>query len=199
MRFGAPVINCTRLRNDRLESDCPQRHFGDRDARPGAFGASGSRRTVTTMRLWSLHPKYLDPRGLVALWREGLLAQAVLCGKTSGYVHHPQLARFKERPDPVGLVAEYLRAVHQESVNRGYRFAAERIGSSRNSGHLSVTHRQIEFEWHHLLRKLTTRNPQWRARLANVNRPEPHPLFRIVPGDIAEWEKGDAPRRIAAK
>ncbi|HEU5178767.1 MAG TPA: pyrimidine dimer DNA glycosylase/endonuclease V, partial [Burkholderiales bacterium] len=32
------------------------------------------------MRLWSLHPKYLDARGLVALWREALLAQAVLRG-----------------------------------------------------------------------------------------------------------------------
>ena len=37
------------------------------------------------MRLWSLRPKYLDSQGLVALWREGLLAQAVLRGKTRGY------------------------------------------------------------------------------------------------------------------
>jgi hypothetical protein len=43
------------------------------------------------MRLWSLHPQYLDPQGLVALWREALLAQAVLRGKTRGYKHHPQL------------------------------------------------------------------------------------------------------------
>ncbi len=34
------------------------------------------------MRLWTLHPKYLDPRGLVALWREALFAQAVLRGWT---------------------------------------------------------------------------------------------------------------------
>ena len=37
------------------------------------------------MRLWTLHPKYLDPQGLVALWREALLARAVLQGKTRGY------------------------------------------------------------------------------------------------------------------
>jgi hypothetical protein len=36
----------------------------------------GGRQVVA--RIWSLHPKYLDARGLVALWREGLLAQAVL-------------------------------------------------------------------------------------------------------------------------
>ena len=29
------------------------------------------------MRLWSLHPRYLDRQGLTALWREGLLARAV--------------------------------------------------------------------------------------------------------------------------
>ena len=28
------------------------------------------------MRLWSLHPKHLDPQGLVARWREGLLARS---------------------------------------------------------------------------------------------------------------------------
>lgn len=37
------------------------------------------------MRLWTLHPKYLDPKGLVALWRETLLAQRVLAGRTRGY------------------------------------------------------------------------------------------------------------------
>lgn len=30
------------------------------------------------MRLWSLHPSYLDRAGLLAVWREGLLAQSVL-------------------------------------------------------------------------------------------------------------------------
>ena len=60
------------------------------------------------MRLWSLHPKYLDARGLVALWREALLAQAVLRGETRGYRHHPQLARF----DDVGAIAQYLSLIH---------------------------------------------------------------------------------------
>ena len=43
------------------------------------------------MRLWSIHPRYLDSMGLVALWREALLAQAVLRGETKGYKFHPQL------------------------------------------------------------------------------------------------------------
>jgi hypothetical protein len=35
------------------------------------------------MRLWSLHLKYLDAKGLVAVW--GLLAKKVSKEKTKGY------------------------------------------------------------------------------------------------------------------
>ena len=145
------------------------------------------------MRIWSLHPKYLDARGLVALWREGLLAQAVLKGETKGYVHHPQLLRFREQPRPLGSIAEYLRLVYREAVNRGYRFAAERISRSRAPGYLTVTRGQIEFEWLHLMQKLRARDPQWQARLARVKAPKPHPLFHIVRGTVAQWEKRVAP------
>ena len=41
------------------------------------------------------------PQGLVALWREALLARAVLRGKTRGYRHHPQLHRFRASATPV--------------------------------------------------------------------------------------------------
>ena len=141
------------------------------------------------MRLWSLHPGYLDPRGLVALWREGLLAQAVLRGETTGYVHHPQLARFRERPSPPGAIAEYLRAVHAESARRGYRFAAEKVGAARDPGPIPVTRGQLAHEWAHLLAKLAARAPAWGERLADVRRPRPHPLFRVVPGGVEPWER----------
>ena len=74
------------------------------------------------MRLWSIHPKYLDAKGLVALWREGLLAQNVLLGNTKGYKNHPQLIRFKNSENPYGAIAEYLRYVVNEADNRGYNF-----------------------------------------------------------------------------
>ena len=60
------------------------------------------------MRLWSLHPKYLDTKGLLALWREGLLAQKVLAGKTKGYKNHPQLDRFKAHGSPRKAIGRYL-------------------------------------------------------------------------------------------
>ncbi len=141
------------------------------------------------MRLWSLHPKYLDQKGLVALWREALLAQAVLGGKTRGYRHHPQLVRFRAAEAPRALIAEYLRAVHAESLARGYRFDAEKIDTHRTPEQLRVTRGQLDFEWNHLMRKLEARAPEWRARLTGEARPQPHPLFRATRGGIADWER----------
>ena len=141
------------------------------------------------MRIWSLHPKYLDSRGLVALWREGLLAQAVLRGKTVGYRHHPQLARFRQCPWPLGAIADYLRAVHEESVERGYNFGKEKISRARLSGTLIVTSGQIQREWKHLLGKLKVRDPERAIRFDSVKRPRPHPLFRVVGGGAEEWDR----------
>lgn len=141
------------------------------------------------MRLWSLHPKYLDAKGLVALWREGLLAQAVLQGKTHGYRHHPQLVRFRARRSPAAAIAAYLRAVHADAERRGYAFDASRIARARASGRIAVSRGQLDFEWRHLMAKLEARDPAHRARWAGVRLPRAHPLFRVVCGGIAPWEK----------
>ncbi len=145
------------------------------------------------MRLWSLHPKYLDARGLVALWREALLAQAVLRGRTTGYRHHPQLERFRDQPYPLGSIADYLRAVQAEAVGRGYRFVARKISSARGAGIIAVTRGQVEHEWDHLKTKLAIRDPELCDGLEQVEHPETHPLFRVVPGGIERWEKGTQP------
>jgi len=137
------------------------------------------------VRLWSLHPKYLDARGLVALWREALLAQAVLRGRTRGYRHHPQLARFAD----VGAIAHYLRAVHAESLVRGYGFAGAKISRMRWNSTLTVSRGQLEYEWKHLMRKLKVRDPARASLLRGVRRPQAHPLFRVVAGPIEPWEK----------
>lgn len=141
------------------------------------------------MRIWSLHPKYLDSRGLVALWREGLLAQAVLKGETRGYRHHPQLERFRCRTSPVGAIAEYLRGVYAESEARGFRFDCSKIDQRRDLGTARVTRGQINYEWSHLVAKVKGRDPVWAAHLGSVVRPLAHPIFRIVPGEIETWER----------
>lgn len=142
------------------------------------------------MRLWSLHPKHLDPQGLVALWREALLAQAVLQSKTRGYKHHPQLKRFQESPFPRRYIAAYLKEVHAEATRRGYSFDASKIGRANGVGpkSLKVTRGQLDYEWGHLNRKLKKRSPKWRKQLPSTGLSEPHPLFQIVRGGIADWE-----------
>ena len=71
---------------------------------------------VLIMRLWSLHPAYLDTKALVACWREGLLTRKVLLGNTQGYRNHPQLQRFKLQPDPIASLDQYLSAILDEDL-----------------------------------------------------------------------------------
>ena len=142
------------------------------------------------MRLWSLHPRYLDAVGLVALWREALLAKAVLRGRTRGYRHHPQLARFRAARDPVAAINAYLRAVHAEAGRRGYRFSARKLGGRVARARLPVNRAQVTHEWRHLLAKLARRSPAVHRALRGVVRPALHPLFLRRPGGIEPWERG---------
>ena len=141
------------------------------------------------MRLWTLHPKYLDAQGLVALWREGLLARAVLKRQTKGYRHHPQLTRFRAHPSPVAAIDSYLRMVLVEAEARGYAFDRRKIGPLRRGLRLRTTRGQLVFERQHLLRKLRVRNPQLYRRWLQLAAFEPHPLFRTVPGAVDAWER----------
>jgi len=142
------------------------------------------------MRLWTVHPRYLDAKGLGAVWREGLLALKVLRGRTRGYRHHPQLTRFRAHPEPVAAVAAYLREVLAESRQRGYAFAGEKIrGCGRTRRKIAETRGQLLHEWRHLLRKLRRRSPARYRDYQSAQAPQPHPLFRIVPGKVRGWEK----------
>ena len=143
------------------------------------------------MRLWTVHPKYLDPVGLVAVWREALLARAVLRGETRGYRHHPQLTRFRSHPQPVGALNRYLDAVYAEARRRGYRFDRSKLGRVRPGPPIAESRGQLAFEWAHLLGKLRVRHPMRFEELSTVLRPESHPIFQIVPGPIGTWERGE--------
>ncbi len=142
------------------------------------------------MRLWSLHPRYLDRLGLVAVWREGLLAQKVLAGKTRGYQNHPQLERFRESENPPEAIAQYLLGVWREACRRGYCFSGEKIGPTGQDIFLQVSRGQLEFELQWLGEKLKKRDFRARQKLPPAERIDSHPLFRVVPGEIASWEKG---------
>jgi hypothetical protein len=141
------------------------------------------------VRLWCIHPCYLDGRGLVALWREGLLARKVLLGMTRGYRNHPQLSRFKSSADPINAIDNYLRSVYEEGVARGYHFDAAKIGISTQCPSIPVTNGQLAYEMGHLMKKLKSRDKARYQILLAVKKPEPHPLFRVVRGDIEHWER----------
>ena len=142
------------------------------------------------MRLWTLHPRYLDTKGLLALWREGLLAQQVLRNLTSGYRNHPQLRRFKATPDPPAAIAAYLRVVYEEASRRGYKFSGEKIGPGDFAGRIDCTRGQLLYEWGHLKNKLRVRNAARHGELEGTLEPEAHPLFEIVEGGVEDWEVG---------
>jgi len=141
------------------------------------------------MRLWSLHPSYLDSKGLVALWREALLARKVLQGKTRGYRHHPQLMRFQAQRNPERMIEAYLWAVYEEAVRRGYQFDLGKLSKKRRTSKIEVTSGQLQYELKHLKHKLKQRDLKQYRKIAPVKTALAHPLFQIVPGGVAEWER----------
>lgn len=167
------------------------------------------------MRLWSLHPRYLDRQGLTGGWREALLAQAVLAGRTTGYRSHPQLVRFRGHPDPLAAVGAFLLVTTEEATARGYAFDRTRIdqpghptsslpaldpdndagrdlpvdGADPGVPRIPVTEGQVAHEWEHLLAKLGQRTPERLEGLTGVTVPDVHPLFEMVPGPIESWER----------
>jgi hypothetical protein len=147
------------------------------------------------LRLWSLHPRELDVRGLVACWREGLLARAVLTGQTRGYKNHPQLDRFKVQDDPVAALDTFLSALCDEADSRSYRFVRAKLSQTRvGLGTMMVTQGQLDLEWRHLEAKVAIRDPERHRAMASRS-PTPHPLFRVVPGPVEPWEKAELPKQ----
>ena len=140
------------------------------------------------MRLWSIHPGYLDSKGLVALWREGLLAQNVLLGKTKGYKNHPQLNRFKSVGNSEVAISRYLSCVADEADNRGYNFNRTKIVHNTECERMQVTQGQLDYEFKHLLSKLKVRDPSRYEKLKSIEKIQTHPLFTMVGGGIEEWE-----------
>jgi hypothetical protein len=141
------------------------------------------------MRLWSIHPKYLDAKGLVALWREALLAQAVLAGETSGYKNHPQLDRFRQAYDPLGAISTYLWGVYQVSLQRGYDFDISKIAQKVGQQRIQVTRGQLAYEMEHLKGKLKQRSEADFNKIKTVRIIKTHPMFDVVAGKVEDWEK----------
>ena len=140
------------------------------------------------MRIWTVHPRYLDTKGLLAAWRETLLAQKVLKGETVGYRNHPQLSRFKSSTDPAGAIAKYLRAIYEEASARRFRFSEDKIAATDFSEKIPCTRGQLLYEWNHLKEKLRVRDTIRYGEVKEIKEPEAHPIFRIIEGEVEAWE-----------
>ena len=145
------------------------------------------------MRLWSIHPKYLDSIGLIALWRESLLAKKVLEGNTKGYTNHPQLIRFKNMGQgKLVYVNNYLLTIYNESIVRGFIFNKDKIDlldANIALENMYVTNGQLEYEFSWLLEKLQKRSVEKYHENLEVENIEPNPIFSIIKGPVEEWEK----------
>ncbi|MFC4223326.1 pyrimidine dimer DNA glycosylase/endonuclease V [Lysinibacter cavernae] len=145
------------------------------------------------MRIWSLDPSYLDSKGLVACWRETLLAQKALAGLTKGYTAHPQLIRFRAASHPESAIATYLHLLADEADARGYNFDRSLVRVPADASiALPVTEGQLRYEFGWLLSKLDSRDPERAARLRDVHGEHTLPMeaaiFHVIPGDIEPWE-----------
>ncbi|HEX8708904.1 MAG TPA: pyrimidine dimer DNA glycosylase/endonuclease V [Pyrinomonadaceae bacterium] len=140
------------------------------------------------MRIWTIHPQYLDTKGLLALWRETLLAQKVLRGETAGYRNHPQLQRFRMQRDPAGAVGKYLQLVYEEATGRGYNFNREKIETIDSGSRIECGRGQLLYEWNHLKEKLRARDARRYLDIKEIAEPQAHPLFVIVAGGVEAWE-----------
>ncbi len=141
------------------------------------------------MRLWSIHPKYLDTVGLVALWREALLARKVLENRTKGYKNHPQLCRFKQQDSPIETMNSYLKEIYKESNKRNFNFDCNKLIEVSNKYTIPVTDGQIEFEFNHLLKKFKQRNTEKYKLIKDLKKIEINPVFNIINGEVEIWEK----------
>lgn len=142
-----------------------------------------------SMRLWSLHPRYLDRQGLLAVWREGLLAKKVLQGKTKGYTKHPQLIRFKKTTEPLAYINAYLQGILEEAQERGYKFQAQKLKPLKTiKKKIILNSGQLQYEYQHLLKKLKTRDKKRYQELKKL-KAQAHSLFKTVRGQIEDWER----------
>ena len=141
------------------------------------------------MRLWSIHPTYLDSKGLSGLWREALLAKKILQKKTTSYKNHPQMRRFNALKKPVPAINTYLRHVYNESCKRNFCFDKKKIGKSSARKKIALNSGQLDYEFRLLKRKLSIRARKKYKELLKIRKPDPHPLFKVVKGPVALWEK----------
>lgn len=138
------------------------------------------------MRIWSIHPKYLDTKRLTAQWREALLCKNVIEGKTKGYVNHPQFIRIKNHNKPIEFINAYLLTIWEEANKRLFKYDKSKIDMDKAilfKNKMEVSDKQLEYEYYHMMLK------SGKIEHILINEIESNPLFNIIEGDIMIYER----------
>lgn len=143
------------------------------------------------MRLWSIKLEYLDAKGLVALWREALLAKKVLEKKTIGYKNHPQLIRFRSSENALKAINTYLYYIYNEARKRNYSFDKSKIEFDLidEKMKIPVTQGQLDYELLLLKNKVEKRSLKDFERINKIKNAEPNELFKSIDGGVEKWER----------
>jgi hypothetical protein len=104
-------------------------------------------------------------------------------------MNHPQLERFKSMLHPVAAIEYYLHSVFEEAVRRGYHFDISKLGPKPRCLKITVADGQLQYELDHLKAKLKLRDLVRFQKILAVKKPKAHPLFNVVAGGIASWER----------
>ena len=134
------------------------------------------------MNLWSFHPKYLDEKGLRAVWQDALFAQNVLSGRIKDHrKYYPQLMKFNNYFEPLAAIGAYLGFIYDDGVERGIIFQEHKImHRSKRENIFQVDRERLEDEFEQYKRKMQTVSMLQTAKLRQVSKVEPHPIFEVV-------------------
>lgn len=132
------------------------------------------------MSLWTVHPKYLDKQGLIALWREGLLAQKSLNGELDIELNNQVWQQFKNSENPLKAIGTYLSFIASEGARRGYKLGHEKIiYPNFDDNKFDIRPQDLIFEMKHLRDKLKLRDKNKWHEVNQVEQVEPNPAFRL--------------------
>lgn len=134
------------------------------------------------MRIWTLHPRYLDDATLREAWRDGLAARRRLVAGSKGRPTDPLIHAIAACKHPVRVIDAYLSHLHQEAQRRGKAFDRSRIDGARAGAGFAVDSERVRDDWDQLMARMAEREPARHERQAELRRPHCHPAFKRIPG-----------------
>jgi hypothetical protein len=115
-------------------------------------------------------------------------------GKTKGWKNHPQLIRFKNHNAPIHAIGFYLFIIYNEGCKRGYSYNKSKMFKIvEKVSMINISKEQLAYEFEILKNRVRGRDHTKFLELLEFGKkesyPKPHPLFHVIDGKVALWEK----------